>query len=277
MTLIVGVKCKDGIVIGADGAATYGGLGNRTIIQPTRKLTIVNGRVIVGVSGAVGLAQRIVGIIEHLETDPKEKETFSSQNPSFPRKPCDAMVKVREKLAPHLMQELNVCAQAQAAIGPNVAQSSAIALTVLAVPIQGNPCLFQFDQQGAPEAASNDLPFVAIGSGQAIADPFLAFIRRIFWPPGTVPNLGDGIFAVAWTLQHAIKTHPGGVADPVQIATLVNGKAKELSREDLQEHYENIGVAENALKNYKTSLTGNNSSNVNSSPMPTPPKGGTGA
>ena len=26
MTLIVGVKCKDGIVIGADGAATYGRL-----------------------------------------------------------------------------------------------------------------------------------------------------------------------------------------------------------------------------------------------------------
>lgn len=264
MTLIVGVKCKDGIVIGADGAATYGTLGQKTILQPTKKLTLIGNRIIVGVSGAVGLAQRICGVIEELADD----QTFSSQNSSSPRKPYVAMTTVREKLHPHLIQELQISAQAAPAVGQQIAFSSAIALTLLAVPVQGVPCLFQFDQQGAPEAASDDLPFMSIGSGQAIADPFLAFLRRIFWPPGIVPNLGDGIFATLWTLQHAIETNPGGVAKPIQIAVLKNNKAKFLEETEYAEHYQNIEAAEGALKNYRTSFVGNDATTT---PPPSPP------
>lgn len=50
---------------------------------------------------------------------------------------------------------------------------------VLALPLMREPCLFQFDQQGAPEEAEDDLPFVSIASGQAIAEPFFTFIRRV--------------------------------------------------------------------------------------------------
>lgn len=268
MTLIVGVKCKDGIVVGADGAAAYAALGTNTILQPTKKLTIIDSRIIVGESGAVGLGQRIVGIIEELS---KDQTTFSSQSQSSPKKPFQAMTTVREKLHPHLIQELQACAQAAPAVGQQIAISSAIALTVLAVPVQGNPCLFLFDQQGATKAASDDLPFITIGSGQAIADPFLAFLRRIFWPSGTVPNLGDGIFATLWTLVHAIETHPGGVAKPIQIAVLKGNKAKFLEEAEYAEHYQNIEAAEGALKNYRTSLV---SSDTTTTPPPVPPPAG---
>jgi 20S proteasome alpha/beta subunit len=38
VTAIVGIRCKDGVVIGADSSATFGdGGGNRFIEQSTRK------------------------------------------------------------------------------------------------------------------------------------------------------------------------------------------------------------------------------------------------
>jgi 20S proteasome alpha/beta subunit len=40
MTLIIGIKCSDGIVMGADGAATFGSLGQQTIRQGTKKLEV---------------------------------------------------------------------------------------------------------------------------------------------------------------------------------------------------------------------------------------------
>ncbi len=270
MTLIVGVKCKDGIVVGSDGAATYQAMGHNTILQPTKKLTIISGRVIVGVSGAIGLGQRIIRAIDNLwtQTDPNDRHTFSTQSGSAPRKPHEAMVKVREKLAPHLLPELQIAAQAAQAVGQQAALQSAVAHTMLAVLVQGNPCLFQFDQQGAPEEATEQLPFISIGAGQAIADPFLAFIRRIFWQP-SIPNLGDGIFAVLWTLEHAIKTHPGGVADPIQMAILTPKGARELTNAELAEHQQSVQAAEDALRNYKTSLV--SGPHTATEPLPSPP------
>jgi ATP-dependent protease HslVU (ClpYQ) peptidase subunit len=69
MTLIVGIKCRNGIVMGADGAATLGALGQQTIRQETEKLDILENRIIVGVSGPVGLGQRIRAEIHTLWTD----------------------------------------------------------------------------------------------------------------------------------------------------------------------------------------------------------------
>ena len=59
MTLIVGVKCSDGIVLGADSTATLGiPLGGSTIRQDTvTKLHIASGKLVIGVSGPVSLSQ----------------------------------------------------------------------------------------------------------------------------------------------------------------------------------------------------------------------------
>ena len=58
MTIIVAIKCKDGVVVGSDGAATLGSLGQSTISQPmTTKLDIIQKQIILGLSGPVGLGQ----------------------------------------------------------------------------------------------------------------------------------------------------------------------------------------------------------------------------
>ena len=72
MTLIVGIKCSDGVVLGADGAATLGNiLGETTVTQHVTKLQIIQDRIIMGVSGQVGLSQLYCDRVEGLWRDNK--------------------------------------------------------------------------------------------------------------------------------------------------------------------------------------------------------------
>ncbi|MHA1305246.1 MAG: hypothetical protein ACTSPI_16220 [Candidatus Heimdallarchaeaceae archaeon] len=246
MTLIIGIKCRDGIVMGADGAATLGTMGQRTILQPMRKLETIAGKVIFGFSGQIGLGQRFKYEVQKAW----ENKEFSGVSP------CEAMTTLRVNMWKHVEMELKAATIARGAIGSTALQS-VISQTIIAMPVSKKPCLFQFDQQCSPEEATTDLPFVSIGSGQGIADPFLAFLRRIFWR-NKVPSIADGLFVTLWTLRHAIQINPGGVAEPIQMVILENKdgdwKARELLEEELQEHLEAIDAAENSLLKFRDTI-----------------------
>ena len=100
-------------------------------------------------------------------------------------------------------------------------------------------------------------PYIAIGSGQPIADPHLALLRRVFWPD-KLPNIADGIFAAMWTLLHAIQVNTGGVAEPIQMAVLEKSKgnelrARELSGQLVAEHRQHVKEAEEHLRSFSDS------------------------
>lgn len=57
MTILVGLLCKEGIVIGADSSATFGSAQFRTIEQPTDKIEIIDNQIIVAGTGQIGLGQ----------------------------------------------------------------------------------------------------------------------------------------------------------------------------------------------------------------------------
>ena len=87
MTLIAGIKCSDGIVLGADGAATYGVRGQSTIRQPVKnKLKIIADSIVIGTAGPVGLGQRLAGSLEtayqnnQLFKDPKANRMYGPRN-----------------------------------------------------------------------------------------------------------------------------------------------------------------------------------------------------
>lgn len=169
MTLIVGIKCSDGIVLGADSAATLGNtLGVRTVIQPVAKLTIVRGQAIIGVSGPVSTAQ--------LFADRLDAAYNGLRNVGVP----EIGRKLRLAFLEDAEVSLRVAGLAQSVVGPT-AQNDVICQTLVAIASGRPPSMIQFDYQCMPEMATDDLPFVAIGSGQTIADPFLAFLRRVFW------------------------------------------------------------------------------------------------
>jgi 20S proteasome alpha/beta subunit len=237
MTLIVGILCADGVVVAADGAATYGVMGQMTVKQPVKKLDILSGSIIVGVSGPVGMGQRYTGEIARLWDQKKFKGNDQ---------PDQTMTKIREAMIPIIKEELSMAQAAQPLLG-NIAVQGFVSSTLVAMPVDKKPCLFQFNHQGSPEQATTKLPFVAIGSGQMTADPFLAFIRRLLWKD-THPSLAHGIFAAQWTVHHAITTSPGGVAGPIQIAILDKDcKARELTDGELEEQVRCIGAMEDAM------------------------------
>lgn len=268
MTLIIGIKCSDGIVMAADGAATFGGaLGQTTIRQSTTKLDIVSESAIIGVSGPVGLGQLL------------RAEVLSFCQSSNPKaKPVSqAMQLLRDSFWRQIGPTLEHAKVTGQLIG-QPAFNDALSRTLVAIVLKEGPALIQFSEQAAPEAASESLPFMAIGSGQPIADPFLAFIRRIFWTTG-LPDLQEGVFSAVWALEHAIQTNPGGVADPKQIVVLeqivlqkgqaAQWKPRALDDNDIQQHMERIADHEQALRACHR-LVPDSSEVVESVPVPAP-------
>ncbi len=133
---------------------------------------------------------------------------------------------------------------------------------LVALPLNDQSELLCFDEQAQSEMITVDLPFVAIGSGQAIALPFLAFVKRVMWKDSAPKTLGDGIFAVLWTLQHVIKVNAGiSVGGELTIAILQKQqgiwKAEMLDDYVLDEHKQAIRAAESALRNHRDTFNPN--------------------
>ncbi len=239
MTLIVGILCTDGVVLASDSAATFGSDGRQTIgQQAVEKVRILRNQVLYASTGAVGMAQVIANAVGAMW----DENPFSRMSTTE-----DAMDAIGRKIAERVGPYLQT-AQMTRAIGCDV--SATLCKSVVALVFKKRPCLFNFDYGGAPEQASVDLPFVALGSGQAIADPFLAFLKRTVWR-GKQPTIAEGKLAAVWTVIHACQTNPGGVAGPVQLATLHIDDGKpvvtRLTPDDVSEHGQQIQAAEDAM------------------------------
>ncbi len=246
MTLIIGFKCSDGLVVGADSGATMGDYasGLRTIMQPMTKLQLVADKAIVGVSGPVGLGQLYKDCVDRIYNEFRTLDISAI---------CR---KLREEFRKDAEIALHMAAMATQVLGTN-ARVGALTTTLVALAAKEGPYLVQFDCECCPEVITGDLPFVSIGSGQIIADPFLAFLKRVFWKK-RLPSVSEGIFAVNWTLEHSIDTAPGGIARPITLGELkmegTQPKARLLSEGELQESKVMRTQAEAHVKKFEQEL-----------------------
>lgn len=241
MTLIVGVKCSDGIVLGADSKATYATTtGQSTISQDTvTKLHIATNRIVIGVSGPIGLGQSYSD----------EVKAYLAQNGQQVK--WKSVAQAKTDLSQRFWKHAEICWQragvTAGVIGQQAAYMQCVHSTAVAFEIADEPHLLTFSHQCAAEEVTKDLPFTAIGSGQPQADPFLAFIRRIFWPSG-LPTLTDGQLACIWTLSEVIKHSPGGVGGDIQVVVLAKEKSKwkayELAKPDIDTHLQALAEME---------------------------------
>ena len=132
--------------------------------------------------------------------------------------------------------------------------------TAVAFATENASHLIQFSPITSPEEATEDLPFFALGSGQASADVFLAFIRKIFWPR-ELPSLSEGELATIWTLDEIKRQIPGFVGGETKVATLKqseNGKWKvfSLSEDDIITHRQGIIAIEGTMPEAAKVATG---------------------
>jgi len=220
-------------------------MGQQTVKEITTKLCIVKNALILAVSGPVGLAQRYWGELESMPAG-----DFQALGGKWCHEVSTSLSALFWKHTEVEYHRAHVVAQVTGTRAPLVnAQNQA----VVALHVRGHDCLFQFSETCAPEEATDDLPYISVGSGQQNADPFLAFLRRTFWED-KVPNLSDGILATLWTLEETIKSAPGGVAGPPLIATLKGGKARLLEAGDLDEHWQAIEAGRDSLRRFQKAL-----------------------
>jgi hypothetical protein len=232
MTVLVGVKCTDGVVIGADSAATSAAGQIHLLKMASDKIEIVGGRIIVAGTGQIGLGQRFGKIV----ADAHDAKLFQNRQIDVARQLAAAAVKDT------------------AATGAPRGQYGAL----VAAPIEDDGCLIEFavpDFQ--PELKTKKLNFVAMGSGQMLAEPFVSFVARTFWQ-SKMPDVQSAIFGVHWALAHTILCAPGGVGNPIVIATLTKQKkgwcAELLPDELLGEQAQHMAAIEDGIAKYKEKL-----------------------
>lgn len=245
MTLIIGVKCGNGIVIGGDTIVTYGSPATYSAIEQeiATKITTEKDDVIVAYSGAVGMSQLV-------------KERLFAQWDAIKTQDIGP---ARHSISSQLWFEIEPALQRAHAMVQLVGDEALDSIwfnLLVALPIKDRAELICFDEQAQSEMIAADVPFIAIGSGQAIALPFLAFVKRVIWKETMPRTIGDGIFGVLWALQHVIKVNAGlGVGGEPTIAILQKQqgvwKAQMLDDYSLDENKQAIRAAESALRNYQ--------------------------
>jgi len=248
MTLIIGILCENGVVLAADSQATMGnaGAGHTAAQRTAHKLSIHHDKMIVGFAGFVGLSQRLKPLIEgackdQLQLRGAKPETMASN--------------IREKIVPVCKAELEMSQAVYNLTHNQGVVGYALPNALIAMPLQDQPCLLQILETCAVEYASADLPFVAIGSGQRDAEPFLAFIRDTLWPAKKLPSVADAQFSAFWTLKHVIEINPsGGIGGSIQIVSLLkNGgwKAVEMTPGERLVHENAVEGAGRALQAWR--------------------------
>ena len=195
MTAIVGIRCSDGVVIGANSSPTFGDCRLQTIEQPMRKVDFTEDKVMVAGTGAVGLGQRLIRLVRMAY----RQNLFAG----------DDHIEVSKALSRAAIDDF-------ASTHAKAGQYGAL----VGFSLGGRPRLCEFalaDFQ--PEFKDKRIWYVSKGSGQPITDPFLALMRSVFWK-SRPPTVQDGKFAVTWALEHAVEVNPGGINGPIQVAPL---------------------------------------------------------
>ena len=240
MTLIIGIRCKDGTVVGSDSAVTFVSGQNQTIEQHSRqKIDIIDKHIIVAGTGEVGLGQRFRDTIEKKWKD----KVFLDKN--IVDIGCMlSSAAIKNFFSTHInTQTINYGA-------------------LVAIPCKDTAELIEFSVNTfQPEVKTDkDIWYASMGSGQSVADPLLGFIRKTFWG-NDPPNRQEGIFAATMVLKLGCEMAPGGVAGPIQMAVLSSDRsskgklyARRLEEVELSEHEENVEAAIEYFKKYRDIL-----------------------
>ena len=199
MTVITGIYCSDGIVIAADGALTI----NNQIEQPyTEKVGCVNPNLMMGFAGNLGFAQRYKQVIKGLWSPDKIQQLEQEQTHDIVKAFCVTGIAEFVQTHPN-----NTPLNVPTGFLIGFVHKGQHHLTMLPA---GN---FQ------PEMIDDSHPFQSLGSGYHITNPFLSFIKTVYWR-GKIPNVQLGIFSAIMALDLAIEINAGGINAPIHITVI---------------------------------------------------------
>jgi hypothetical protein len=232
VTVLVGVRCSDGVVIGADSIATAS-MGQFPLIQVEAdpKIRIFNDAVILATTGAVGYTQRL-----HFHVEAAIKGNVFN---NFTAR--EATINISKRFVPDLHESK----------APTWGQEGYRFGGLMAATVKDGPFLAEFGTVDfQPELKAGKIFFGSLGFGQVLADPFLAFVCRVLWK-NEMPDVDHGKFGVYWVFAHTIKLAPGKVGLPICLATLRQVAGKWVAEEkDTQESAQYIEELEGHIAKF---------------------------
>ena len=234
-------------MIGADSAATFAAGETRTIEQKTQKIDLIEDRIIVASTGAVGMGQRFRAVVSKAW----QEKVFARHAP----------IEIGKLLSREAISDFGSTGAPKGGFG-----------ALVACYCREKPCLIEFGVTDfQPELKTSNIWYVSMGSGQMIADPFLGLMRKAFWDDG-VPTCKDAEFVVTWILSLAIELNPGGVNGPVQVAVLKpekgDFKATMLDPAQLDGHQGNVEGLVAHMRAYRDTLRGKGAEKALDVPKP---------
>jgi hypothetical protein len=210
VSLIVGVRCKDSVVLAASGLGAVLSKGDPTAEAPAGLLRVVGRQVVLGVSGPEGLTREISAALAAYvaERDPGrvEPEAHSTGIRDALAEPVGLAVAMTKALrrVPGV------------AVGPG---EFVLGGSMIALPAKGTPCLYVVDEELAVTEITEEVACAAIGPARAAAESFLAFVRRLLWRDGQ-PTRAEAQLAAYWTVRHVVETTLGRPGRSVQVLSL---------------------------------------------------------
>lgn len=248
MTLIIGVKCSNGIVIGADSAVVQG-----NIRYTTDKIKKISESVVIGTAGFLDLSQKVEEIFKLKYLEGK----LSNLNPHT------AIEEINNAFYQAVRNDWTIAIEAIKCFGQ---ANNLIFQGLTALSVQNNLRLYNTWYECRTYEITTSNPIITIGSGSTNADSFLTFIHRVLLNK-KVPTITDGVFLTLWALQHAILISAGDVCGPPKILTMENKddaiKTIEMCEDDFKETYDFIKEVELYICDY---FINRNSSKAN--PIP---------
>lgn len=244
MTLIVGVKCQEGIVVGADSITTFGSAIEQEVHN---KIKLIEPDGIFAGAGAVGLNQLIEQRIRSNWISLGEVENLA-----------DFRGLISELMWSEVGSALKRVRDADGILGSGLAEGILCNL-MIALPHENTPTLLVYDECANSIEVTYESPFFSVGSGSFQADPFLAFVKRIFWDDVAPNTIAAGLFCVLWTLDHVSRVNAGlGVGGRPNVAVLRRNDqtwiAERLSDEFLFEQMQAIPEVEDRLRSFSDQL-----------------------
>ncbi len=231
MTVVVGIYCSDGVVIAADSALTIGSVIEESYLK---KIACLSEDLVVGFAGDLGFAQRFRQVAKDFWDSPARRKLavndFHKITEAFSVNGIDEFLKYIRPNDP-----INI----PSTVVVGFAHYKKHHLIMLPA---GN---FQ------PSVINENLPFCSLGSGHYLTNPFLSFIKKVFWKGEPCPKVPLGIFSAVMAMNLAVDLNSGGINAPIHIAVLEKKDdhyiCRKLHDDELSAHQENC---KEALKHF---------------------------
>jgi hypothetical protein len=178
--------------------------------QWSKKLRVVAGQAVLGVTGHDGLAQEMALSLERSLAEPDKRESADDV----------LRVKLRDALAAPVQRTVAIHRTLQGLPGFGITSNEyVISQSLLAIPFGDSLRLFLLDPECSITEVTDELACATIGGAKAVADPFLAFLRKVLWEE-RVPDVALGELSAYWTMLHVAETCPGALTFPVQMVVI---------------------------------------------------------